>query len=122
MSSFISSSYNHLTVNNISPDGSGNISVNIGDIPGLINAISGESGDSTKNISNTITYYVDSKYTGSVTNGSIWYPYTKIQDALNAIGTDYEATLDAYGSPTSNSDIHIHDTFCVNVEHGNTSL
>ena len=94
MSSFISRSSGSITVNRIPPDGSGNINVNIGDIPGLINAISGESGggDSTANVPNTITYYVDSKYTGSVTNGSILHPYTKIQDALNAIGTDYEAT------------------------------
>ena len=61
----------------------------------LIDAISGESGggDSTTNVTNTITYYVDSNYTGSVTNGSILHPSTKIQDALNGIGTDDQPVM-----------------------------
>ena len=67
---------------------------------------------------NTISYYVDSKYLGGSNDGSILRPYTTIQTALNAIGTETGATRGTYGDPTSNTDPHLHDQFSIYIQHG----
>ena len=70
------------------------------------------------NFGNTISYYVDSKYTLSNSNGSELRPFTTIQTALNAIGTDVGATRGTYGELTSDSDIHFRDQFTIWIEGG----
>ena len=112
---FSSSSGSVRSINSKKPNSSGNINLGVSDIIGFDSILG---GSSISSVSNTITYYVDSKYTGSITNGSILTPFTKIQDALNAIGTDDLATRGIYGEPSSVSDIHLYDTFSICVEHG----
>ena len=113
---FSSSSSSVRSINSKKPNSTGNIILGVADIIGLQDSIS--TGNSFNSVSNTITYYVDSKYVGAVNSGSLLNPFTKIQDALNAIGTDDGATRGIYGEPTSNSDIHMYDTFSICIEHG----
>ena len=59
-------------------------------------------------VNNTICFYVDSKYTGSVNDGSLLKPFTTISSALALI------------SPWSNgSDPHIEDRYVIHVAGGN---
>ena len=65
---FSSSSSSVRSINSKKPNSTGNIILGVADIIGLQDSIS--AGNSFNSVSNTITYYVDSKYTGSITNGS----------------------------------------------------
>ena len=67
-------------------------------------------------LGNKISIYVDSKYTGVYSDGSMIKPYVTITEALNSIGSD--ATRGTYGEPTIDTDIHIKDQYCIFVQHG----
>ena len=59
-------------------------------------------------VSNTVEYYVDSKYIGSVTsNGSINFPFTTISQALALITV-----------PVDNTDPYLNSRFIINVAGG----
>ena len=67
-------------------------------------------------LGNKISIYVDSKYTGVYSDGSMLKPYVTITEALNSIGAD--AARGIYGEPTIDTDTHIKDQYCIFVQHG----